>query len=81
MYNKKIIYEGLMAASTATAFQQVAQKQDPAVFDYEREVVEVWHDFPDTKGKVFFVDLCAQRKLVYPDTPEKREVIREWASN
>lgn len=79
-----------MRAATATtaAFQQAAQRQDPAVFDYALEVGQVWRDFPETKDSVFFVDLCAGisskgmvSDLVYPRYPERKKVILQWVNN
>ena len=54
------------------AFKHSAQKQDPAVFDYAREVEQVWRDFPETKDKVYFLDLCT-KDLVYPGEPKRRK--------
>jgi hypothetical protein len=66
-------------ADTATTFNQAAQRQDPAVFDYAREVAQVWRDFPTTK-KVHFLDIC-KRKLVYPEESAERETMLQLLNN
>ena len=63
-----------------TTFNKAAQKQDPAVFDYAREVKQVWRDFPEKKDKLYFLDLCAKEMLVYPGDAKRKEEIRQWMS-
>lgn len=58
-------------------FKSAAQRQDPAVFDYEREVAQAWRDFPEAKNKVFFFDASAGAKFIYPaDEVEKAEALQ-----
>jgi hypothetical protein len=61
----------------APVFNQNVQRQDPAVFDYAREVEQVWRDFPETKDKVFFLDICAEQKLIYPEESEQKQKIQQ----
>jgi hypothetical protein len=67
-------------ADTVITFNHAAQRQDPTVFDYAREVEQVWRDFPETKEKVFFLDIC-KNELVYPGEEKRRKKILEWINN
>jgi hypothetical protein len=59
-------------------FNHAAQKQAPRAFDYACEVRQVWRDFPETRDKLFFLDLCAEEMLVYPDTPKRKKAVSKW---
>ncbi len=61
--------------SLSGEFEGVAKRQDPAVFDFEREVAQVWHDFPQVKDKVIFFDAGAGGKLVYPGSDNDRKQV------
>jgi len=64
-------------AQTAQQFQQAAQRQNPAVFDYEREVTQAWRDFPEVKDKVLFFEPNAGGRLIYPAPAAEREAIQQ----
>ncbi len=65
--------------SAKVAFQQRGQKQDAAVFDYEREVRQVWRDFPRIKNKVYFLELGAEAiSPVYPGNPRIKEALGQF---
>lgn len=53
-------------------FNQAIRRQDPAVFDFEHEVAELWRKYPGVENKVFFVDLLA-RKAVYPGDMSRKD--------
>jgi hypothetical protein len=67
-------------ADPVKTFNQAAEKQDPAIFDYAREVEQVWRDFPETKNTVFFLDI-SKDELVYPGEQERKEKLIEWINN
>ncbi len=54
-------------------FNDAAQKQ---VFDYAAAVAQAWRDFPDSKDKVIFLDLCKPvgQMLVYPAEGGREEM-------
>ncbi len=60
-------------ARIAEKFQQTALKQNPAVFDYEREVAQAWRDFPEVKNKILFFDATEGVKLIYPANEAERK--------
>jgi hypothetical protein len=64
---------------TTPAFKQAARKQDPSVFDYAREVEQVWRDFPETE-KMYFLDIC-KRELVYPGESAKKKTMLQLLDN
>lgn len=73
-------------SATARAFNQAVKKQNPAVFDYAREVKRVWRDFPQTKESVLFLDICmaSGQELIYPDgrdSKSKQKKLRLIAGN
>jgi hypothetical protein len=55
--------------------------QAAAVFDYPREVAQAWRDFPQIKDKVYFIDICAEEKLVYPEESAQKGALRQWISD
>ncbi len=64
----------MSSVSAREEFNQTASRQDPAVFDFEREVAQAWRDFPEAKGKILFFDASAGVKLVHPaEAVEKKE--------
>ncbi|MCE9508225.1 MAG: hypothetical protein K8R48_07960 [Alphaproteobacteria bacterium] len=67
--------------SKKNKFNQAAQQQASRRFDYAREVRQVWRDFPETRDKLFFLDLCAAEMLVYPDLPKRKKAVRKWMND
>ncbi len=53
--------------ATAKKFTRAARKPQEETFDFEREVLQVWRDFPQVKDKVFFLDASNDARLVYPE--------------
>ncbi len=70
-----------MTPATPTKdFQQAAQRPDPFAFDFEREVEQVWRDFPWAKNGVVFVDL-RKTDVIYPGNPLKEKMMLQDLNN
>lgn len=57
--------------SQAPAFNTVAEPQTGYVFDYDREVAQFYHDHPDQKDRIIFVERSAEGTRIVRDMPDR----------
>jgi hypothetical protein len=67
-----------MTAKKKHVFQKAVQKADAFVFDYAREVAQVWRDFPGTREKLMFIEATAGAKLIHPDRFAGKEIAEQF---
>ncbi|MBU6475239.1 MAG: hypothetical protein KGL10_07045 [Alphaproteobacteria bacterium] len=66
-------------AAIAEKFRAAARKPQDTAFDFDREVAQVWRDFPEVKDKIFFFDASDNARLVYPEEGKGREAAQAFS--